>query len=164
MDKDLWGNGDEYGYSLKKTDDGGFIIGGATSSFGAGQFDFYIVRTDSLGDTLWTRTFGGVNDDICWSMDKTEDGGFVLAGEINAFPQIPDAMIVKLNYLGDLVWEKIYGSNLFDRVFSIKENINGEFLVSGMHQILGVNENGWLLKLNPDGDSLVSILWRSIYR
>jgi len=159
------GDGDEYGYSMKITEDGGFIIAGTTNSFGAGQFDFYIVRTDSIGDTLWTRTFGGMNYDYAWSVDKTLDGGFVLAGEINAYPyDIPDAMIIKVNQSGELQWERIYGSTLNDRAFSIRQTPDGSFIVSGSLQLLGSNLAGWLFKLNSDGDSLWSSLFGSNYQ
>ncbi|MBK6914485.1 MAG: hypothetical protein IPH11_12870, partial [Ignavibacteriales bacterium] len=124
------GDGDEYGYSLKKTDDGGFIIAGTTNSFGAGQFDFYIVRTDSIGDTLWTRALGGVNKDYAWSVDNALDGGFVIAGETNAFPETADGMIVKFNQFGEVQWENVYGSSMRDRIFSIKQKKNGELLAA----------------------------------
>ena len=155
------GDGDEYGYSLKKTDDGGFIIGGATSSFGVGGFDFYLIKTDSLGDTLWTRTFGGMNDDICWSIDKTEDGGFVLAGEKDAWPIDADVWIVKTDSSGILIWESSFGNDIDDeRAFSIKKARNGKFIVAGAQGCNGYAScEGWLISIDGVGDSL----WSKIF-
>ena len=81
----LWtktfGGSDEDGAeSIAEAIDGGFFLAGYTMSFGAGKKDMYVVRTDSEGDTLWTRTFGGVEDDICLAVAATADGGYVLGG------------------------------------------------------------------------------------
>jgi len=153
--KTYGGNGDDYGYSMKKTDDGGFIIGGATNSFGAGGLDFYLVRTDSLGDTLWTKTFGGINNDICWSVDKTEDGGFVLAGEKDAWPIDADTWIIKTNSSGLLEWEKSYGNDNDDeRAFSIKYG-EGSFFIVGAKGCNGYSGcDGWLIKIDGAGDTI----------
>ncbi|MBK7381351.1 MAG: T9SS type A sorting domain-containing protein [Ignavibacteriales bacterium] len=153
------GSGDDFGYSMKKTDDGGFILAGETKSFGAGESDFYLIRTDSLGDTLWTRTFGGVNNDYAWSVEKTSDGGFVIAGEKNAFPEVSDAMLIKTDSLGEIVWEKLYGTLLDDKLYSIKETENGDFVASGIAYLGSQDVAGWLLKIDAEGDSI----WSKFY-
>ncbi|MBK7377894.1 MAG: PQQ-like beta-propeller repeat protein [Ignavibacteriales bacterium] len=155
------GNGDEYGYSIKKTEDYGFIIAGTTNSFGAGQFDFYVIRTDSLGDTLWTRTFGGVNDDYGWSVDKTSDGGFVIAGEKDGWPIDADIWIIKTDSSGNIVWEKSYGNNIDDeRAFSIKKTTDGGFIVAGAQGCNGYAScEGWLLRVDEVGDTI----WSKIF-
>ena len=63
------------GYAVQQTLDGGFVIAGETYSFGAGGYDFYLIRTDSTGDTLWTRTYGGVQDETCFALTLTPDSG-----------------------------------------------------------------------------------------
>ena len=79
------GSGDEVGKSVKKTTDGGFILAGFTNSFGSGNFDFYLVKTDASGNKEWEQTFGGLNDDYGWSVDETSDGGFVIGGVESSF-------------------------------------------------------------------------------
>jgi len=70
---------------VQQTSDGGYILGGWTYSFGAGGEDFWLVKTDANGDSLWSRTFGGSGSDWCSSVQQTSDGGYVLAGCTNSF-------------------------------------------------------------------------------
>jgi hypothetical protein len=83
--KTYGGDQREVGYGIEQTADLGFIVGGYTRSFGAGEDDIYLIKTDSIGDTLWTRTFGSVDDDFCRSMKLTPEGGVVLAGHTYGF-------------------------------------------------------------------------------
>lgn len=62
------GGSDDQAIDLVETCDSGFLIGGATQSYGAGDNDFYLIRTDSLGDTLWTTTYGGSGSDFCYAV------------------------------------------------------------------------------------------------
>jgi hypothetical protein len=71
---------DERAYSLEKMPDNGFLISGMTRSMGAGSSDFYLIRTDSLGNTLWTRTYGGTSSEEAWDFKPTADGGYVIGG------------------------------------------------------------------------------------
>ncbi|MBK6914606.1 MAG: hypothetical protein IPH11_13515 [Ignavibacteriales bacterium] len=113
--KTYGGSGDDYAYSIKRTDDGGFIVGGATNSFGVGGLDYYLIKTNSLGDSLWTKTIGGTNDDICWRLE-TVGNGFVLAGEKNS-----NLYLVKIDLDGNYIWEKTYGGSGEDIAYSIKK-------------------------------------------
>lgn len=78
------GSFSEQGYSVQQTGDGGFAMAGDTYSFGAGDGDVWLIRTDANGDTLWTRTYGGVLPDVAYSI-QTTSGGFVVAGATSSF-------------------------------------------------------------------------------
>ena len=144
--KTYGGSGDDYAYSIKLTDDGGFIIGGATNSFGVGGLDYYLIKTNSLGDSLWTKTIGGTNDDICWSLE-TVGNGFVLAGEKNS-----NLYLVKIDLDGNYIWEKTYGGSGEDIAYSIKKVENENFLIVGKTGT--PTERAWILKANGFGDTL----------
>jgi len=73
------------GYSVQQTGDGGFVVAGWTASFDVGAGDVYLIRTDANGYTLWTRTYGGEDEDIGRSVQQTSDGGFVVAGYTYSF-------------------------------------------------------------------------------
>ncbi len=71
---------DDRGWAVQETSDGGYLIAGETNSSGAGGTDVYLVKVDSQGSEEWSRTFGGSEDDVGYSVRETSDGGFILAG------------------------------------------------------------------------------------
>ena len=73
------GTGADQGFSAQQTTDGGYIIAGHTESFGAGGADVYLIKTDAVGDTLWTRTYGGTGThDYGKSVQQSSDGGYIV--------------------------------------------------------------------------------------
>ena len=97
-------------YSIIQTADGGFALAGGTLSFGAGDYDMWLVKTDSDGDSLWSRTFGGRNTDWCFSMIQTADGGYLLAGYTYSFDAVrSDMWLVKTDADGDFLWSRTLG-------------------------------------------------------
>jgi hypothetical protein len=79
------GAGHDNGYCVQVMADGGFLLTGETKSFGAGGSDVWLVRTDAAGDTLWTKTYGGINNDTGQEVEATSDGGFIIGGSTNSF-------------------------------------------------------------------------------
>ena len=149
--KTYGGTNGDFGYSIKQIKDGGFIIGGATYSYGVGGADFYIIRTDSIGDTLWTKTFGEVNDDFCLSLDTLVDG-YILAGKKNSNqPFKPDIWIIKIDQIGNLIWQKTYSSSGDDVAYSVDKTNDGGFIIAAEWSAVGL-----LMKINSLGDSLWS--------
>jgi len=74
------GTGSDDARSVQQTDDHGYILAGYTNSLGAAEWDAWLIKTDSLGDTLWTRTYGGAGDEAWGCVQRTSDGGYILAG------------------------------------------------------------------------------------
>jgi hypothetical protein len=79
-EKSYGGSEDDLAEDVELTVDDGFIMCGTTNSYGNGKSDVYLVKTDSEGDTLWTRTFGGDLDEEAHGMDCTLDGGYIISG------------------------------------------------------------------------------------
>ena len=79
------GTNDDYAHSVQQTSDGGYIIAGSTSSYGAGYTDFWLVKTDSNGNRQWDKTFGGTNNDVAQSAQQTSDGGYIIVGWMGSY-------------------------------------------------------------------------------
>jgi hypothetical protein len=95
------GTGTNYANAVQQTSDGGYIMAGATNSFGAGGFDFWLVKTDSVGTQQWNETFGGKADDIANSVQQTSDGGYIIAGSTYSYGAGgSDFWLVKIGGIG----------------------------------------------------------------
>ena len=100
---------DDVGNSVQQTTDGGYVVAGTTKSFGAGSQDIWLIKTDSMGDTLWTRTFGGDSFDFAGSAQQTADGGYFVAGTVMTPSDSPKVYIIKTDAVGDTQWTRMIG-------------------------------------------------------
>jgi hypothetical protein len=126
------GASSEIGYSVHQTQDGGYIVGGKTKSFGEGEDDVYLVKTDSLGDTLWTKTWGGTDNDRAYSIDETQDGGYIMTGSTRSFGSGNwDVYVVRTNQTGDTLWTRTFGSTDWDWGYFIEETSDGGYILTG---------------------------------
>ncbi|MBX7140853.1 MAG: T9SS type A sorting domain-containing protein [Chitinophagales bacterium] len=99
--KTFGGGEDERAFTLINTSDGGYLIGGYTATFGGGYFDFYLVKTDENGDSLWTRTYGGEWQEMVFDVKETSDGGFAAVGYTLSYGAGDyDAYLVRTNHDG----------------------------------------------------------------
>jgi len=152
---------DEQGFSVNQTADGGFIIAGYTSSFGAGYGDCYLIKTDINGNLQWEKTFGGIHWDYAYSVYQTTDGGYILAGDSitdNILPSTLDnkgtkmVWLIKTDSNGNKQWDKKFGEGLEQGGRSVKQTVDGGYIVCGFLQT-GTSENSvWLIKTDSEGN------------
>ncbi len=110
--KTYGGNNVDQGYGIVQLNDSGFAICGFTNSFGLGGYDAYLIRTNSSGDTVWTRTYEGMDWDFIYSIQTTPDFGFILVGETYTNTAgMKDALIIKTDSVGNLLWKKTFGGS-----------------------------------------------------
>jgi hypothetical protein len=153
-EKTFGGLEDEEGYSVHETSDGGFIIVGKALSFGLGNWDVYVIRTNSTGDTLWTRTYGSTADDIGLSGIETPDGGFIIVG-YTSVAGTRDVYIIKTDTLGDTLWTKIYGGSNWEMGYSVLTTVDRDYVVLGHTNSFGAGlYDIYMIKTNSQGDSL----------
>jgi hypothetical protein len=155
MGGDSW----EVGYSVQQTIDGGYVIVGSTESFGAGYSDVYLIRTDSVGDTLWTRTYGGYFWEVGYSVQQTADGGYVITGGTWSFgDDYGDVYLIRTDSSGDTLWTRTFGSNGdADVGYSIQQTADGGYITAGSAEQLGEYWGDvYLIKTDPDGNVGIS--------
>ncbi len=146
------GTGDEFSCLVQQTADNGYIITGATWSFGAGGCDVYLLKTDANGDTLWTRTYGGMNDDYGWSLQQTIDNSYIIAGETWSFGVGEcDVYLLKINANGDTLWTRTYGGTDADRGWSVQQTMDNGYIIVGETWSFDIGAGDvWLIKTEPD--------------
>ncbi len=107
----LGGNDEDDGSTVFQTSDGGYIICGSTDSYGAGESDIWLVKTNPSGDTTWTKTYGGSGDESGGAMARASGGGYVMSGSTDSFGAgEKDIWLVKVNDSGDTLWTRTIGS------------------------------------------------------
>ena len=139
------------GYSVLQTNDGGYIICGWTLSFGSGDEDLYLIKTDAYGDSLWTETFGGVDSERGWSIQQTTDGGYIICGETKSFGNgNNDVYLVKIDANGTEEWVKTFGGTSGDVGYSVQQTSDGGYVIAGMTMSFG-NSGVYLIKTDSIG-------------
>lgn len=184
----IGGGLDDYFNDSDKTIDGGIIIGGQSTSNISGDktenckggSDYWIVKINNFGNVVWDKTIGGSNpnfyeNDVFTCLKATLDGGYLVAGvsnspisadkTINSFNNSDDFWLLKLNELGVIQWQRVFGGNLVDVPTNILNTSDGGSIIIGYSDsnISGnktENSKGlidvWILKL----DNLGNILWQ----
>ena len=139
--KTFGGSGYDLGDSVQQTADGGFIIAGQTSSFGAGGSDVYLIKTDGSGSEQWSKTFGGSDYDYGRSVQQTADGGFIIAGFTDSFGAgASDVYLIKTDNSGSEQWSKTFGGSNYDYGYSVQQTADGGFIIVGDTLSFGAGE------------------------
>jgi beta-propeller uncharacterized protein DUF5122 len=146
----------EYGETLIQTSDGGYAVAGFTYSFGAGNGDFYIVKLDSGGSLLWSKTIGGTQPDYCLSIIQTTDGGYAAAGPSSSYGGGDnDFYIVKLDGSGSFQWTRTFGGSGLDYAESVIQTTDGGYAVAGLTYSFGAgNKDMYIVRLDSSGNLL----------
>jgi len=154
---------DDVANSVKQTSDGGYIVAGETNSFGAGDIDYYLIKTDALGTLTWSKTFGGGGSDWLYSVVQASDDGYVMGGYSISFLGAgeADAVVIKTDITGSILWSKTYGEQYGDVASSIvRTNDNGYALAGGQSSFpFSMVDKGLLFKI----DSVGNFIWANAF-
>jgi hypothetical protein len=141
------------GNSVKQTNDGGFIVAGTTSSFGAGGQDIWLIKTNENGDTVWTKTFGGTSNDRASNVVQTNDNGYAIFGTTNSFGNGGDDFLLwKTDSLGNTEWFKTYGSSSTETLYDGHQTIEGGYIFVG--DSIGQDDLALVIKTDTNGNRL----------
>jgi gliding motility-associated-like protein len=145
-DKTYGGPGDDggssWGISGQLTSDGGYMVCGNSSSYGAGSNDILFVKTDNTGNFQWAKTYGGVNDDQPRFAHQTSNGGYIVCGYTTSFGHGDlDAYLVKTDVSGNLQWSKAYGGPAYDKGQMVREVSDKGFALSMITDNFGADGN-----------------------
>ncbi len=181
----IGGSGDEKLQSIAQTRDGGYILGGSSSSDRSGDktdnsygsVDYWAVRLDKDGKIEWQKTFGGKYFDELRSIGQTADGGYILGGYSNS-PQsgnksqdnigVGDYWVLKLDKKGSVEWEKVIGGDKDDQLFALHQTYDGGYILGGNSNSSATDAkkkgNGkgtdfWVVKLDASGE----MKWQETY-
>ena len=166
------GTNNDRSHAVVRSDDGGFVMSGFTESSdfdinnSRGSYDFWVVKIDNTGNLVWQHTFGGTGIERAQDIAKTNDGGFVIAGntfsndvDISKNNGESDIWLVKIDALGNLVWESTFGGSQFDDARSVSASKDGGFIISGNSKsadkdaTANSGENDiWLIKTDANGN------------
>ncbi|UCH10747.1 MAG: hypothetical protein JSU61_02330 [Fidelibacterota bacterium] len=145
---------DDRGYSVQQTTDGGYIIAGSTQSYGAGGIDALLVKTDASGNEEWSRTFGGSDMDIGYSVRQTTEGGYIMTGYTASYGAgQSDVWLINIDTGGHEVWSKTFGGPVEDFGYSIQQVADGGYIITGCTRSYGAGGNdALLLKTDASGN------------
>jgi hypothetical protein len=174
------GVADDRAYSIVQLEDGAYVFAGTSNSVDGtarmhkGKKDFWVVKLDQTGQIIWNDDFGGSQDDIAYQLIETRDHGFAvvgatesLDGDVNAFHGLTDVWLIRLDTLGNMVWNKSYGGGSADAGNSVCETSDGGFAVAGYSSshdgdvsgVHGLATDFWAFKT----DAMGNLKWQHAY-
>jgi len=159
----LYGMGDfDIIFACRQTNDGGFILAGATLIHN-GSFwepaDFYLIKTDSLGNLIWQKKYGETKREEARSVEITQDGCYLVSGFEDNLSGDINAVFLKIDSLGNKLWQKNISTGLDEWLNGAFEQDSGNYIVYGAREIPGYGNQDYIAKL----DSNRIILWEKTY-
>ena len=153
------------GMTVIPAGDDATLVLAETSSYGAGKHDIYLLKIDSVGEVLWTKTFGGPGDEQAKDIQVTNDGGYIITGITDSFGEgSPDVYLIKTDGQANEQWSRAYGGELIEECYDVTATPDGGFLILAASMqpggdYMGQQSNLYLIRTTASGD----ILWSQVY-
>jgi hypothetical protein len=146
----------DFGRSVQQTQDGGYIFGGSKTSITNNDLDFYLLKTNSSGEPQWEKTYGGDNEDSGFSVEQTQDGGYIFVGDTYSYGAgSGDVYLIKTDSNGNETWSKTYGGTSADAGKSVRQTEDGGYIITGTYESgQGYSKELYLIKTDEYGDTL----------
>ncbi|MGD0950994.1 MAG: hypothetical protein ABR985_01120 [Methanotrichaceae archaeon] len=156
-DKIFGGPRDDWGYSVQQTNDGGYIITGGTKSFGEnGNSALWLIKTNAKGNEIWDRIFGGPGDNVGFSVQQTNDRGYIILGSKESYvPGINVIWLIKTDANGAKVWDKTFSGSVDNVGKSVQQTSDGGYIITGSKESSGGgSQDLWLIKTDGYGNEI----------
>ena len=146
--KTYGGTENERAITTIPTNDGNYITVGNTASFGRGETDIYLVKTDNFGNIIWNNTYGGASAETPFDIIETVDGGYGITGHSYSFGVGEnDIWLIKVDQSGNMIFNQTFGGEMADSSRTIFEDSNGGYVIAGSSFSFGQGEDDfWLIK------------------
>jgi len=163
-DKFYGGGDNDSGRKIHQTSDGGYIMSGISRTYGHGEHDLWLIKTDSSGSEEWDKTYGTALDDRLRCITLANDGGYIGWGSLDTSVYTPveyTALVLKLDEDGNVVWRTFFNHKRERIIYQLRELDDGSIVAVGVQDIGGIeNLRSWIAKLNSSGD----VLWERFYQ
>ena len=148
-------NGNESAYDIRQTYDGGYAIAGTTYNINPNSRDLFIMKLDSTGNILWSKTYGGIDQERVPVVMQTSDSGFALAGTTESFTTgLFDYYLIRTNFAGDTLWTAIYGQDGYGNVYGLAQADDKGIIIAGEYRLtLSGNVDMHVVKTDSLGNS-----------
>jgi len=124
-------NGDDEANSVEQTPDGGYMVCGYTNSYGAGNYDYLMMKLDANGDMLWSKAYGTLADELGYFAQSTFDKGYIISGAAFAPNSTIDAYVIKTDSFGTVQWSNYYGTLLTDWGYMMRPTKDSGYILTG---------------------------------
>lgn len=153
-EKTYGGDKTDYAQGVVESGDGGFVVVGYTESLSARIRDVYALKVDGDGDKVWEKIHGGDKTDLAYDVVRSGDGGFIVVGQSTSFGGgVWDVYLLKMDGMGDRVWEKTYGVSKVDYCRCVTGSGDGGFVVAGSTYPPGREDTDvYVLKIDSQGN------------
>lgn len=155
--KTYGGTGNDTAYTVSQTPDGGYVLMGFTSSYGAGGYDAWVVKTNASGNMQWSKTYGGTGNDYGGNLILTADGGYTVVGYSTSFGGYK-GWLFKTDSSGNMLWEKTYGIGTYSFASGGIQTTDGGYAVAGANYPT-TKRNVWIFKTDSSGN----LQWEKSY-
>jgi hypothetical protein len=146
-----------YHNHVQQTSDGGYIVAGSTKSYGAGEFDAWLIKTDADGNDIWYKTFGASDTDYAYSVQQTPDSGYIIAGGTKSYGEGDyNLWLIRTNADGNDIWDKTFNAGDYNYGYSVQQTSDGGYIVTGKtspHHSAG-DYDVWLIKTDVYGNDI----------